>query len=117
MRTCTTFPWKIENGKLAISADLDRDEQDIIAVVFTRIPERIMRPYTAGTPDFTFRSTTVPDLIAKKLAIAVEEQCPTIARCIGLGRVSDQGTVIVELYWTPKQSLEQQSILRFEVIR
>lgn len=116
MRTCTAFPWRIENGTLATAADLDRDEQDIISVVFTRIPQRIMRPYTAGTPDFTFRSTGVPDLIAKKLAIAVEEQCPTIASCTGAGSVSDQGAVIVELFWVAKSALAQRQVLRFEVI-
>lgn len=73
-----------------------------------------MRPYTAGTPDFTFRSTTVPDLIAKKLSTAVEEKCPMIARYAGVGRVSDQETVIVALLWTPKQAPRQQNVLRFE---
>lgn len=107
MRTCTSFPWRIENGTLALSSDLERDEQDIIATIFTRLPERIMRPFSAGTPDYTFRSTNTPNLIAKKLDVAVEEQCPTIAQCNGSGRVADDGTVIVQLNWTPKEQLEQ----------
>jgi hypothetical protein len=110
MRICTSFPWKIENGTLALSSDLERDEQDIISVIFTRIPERIMRPYTAGTNDLLFDSQNAPNLIAKKLDVAVEEQCPTIAQCSGSGRVADDGTVIVQLNWTPKAQPQIRSL-------
>jgi hypothetical protein len=114
-RTCTTFPWTIKNGSLALSSDLDRDRQDIIATVFTRIPERIMRVYACGTPDFTFSTVTTPDLIAKKLAIAVEEQCPTIASCSGFGSISDGGTATVQLNWIAKSEPEKAQSLRMGV--
>jgi hypothetical protein len=100
----------LENGTLALSDDLDRDEQDIIATVLTRIPERIMRPYTAGTPDYTFTTLTTPDLIAKKLAIAIEEQCPTIASCAGTGSIRDNGLAAVQLDWVAKSSPAKRSI-------
>ncbi|HEY9747267.1 MAG TPA: Ig-like domain-containing protein [Allocoleopsis sp.] len=109
-RTCFTFPPRIENGSLALSSDFDRDEQDIISVIQTRMPERVMRPYTAGTPDFTFSTVNVPSLIAQKLAIAIEEQCPTIARCQGIGSVNDSGMVVAELYWTPKAEPKPQTL-------
>lgn len=111
-RTCTTFPWTLENGTLALSSDLDRDQQDIIATIFTRIPERIMRPYTAGTPDFTFSTLTTPDLIAKKLSVAVEEQCPTVANCAGFGSISDEGLAVVQLNWTPKSEPDRVQSLK-----
>jgi hypothetical protein len=114
-RTCTSFPWTIENGTLAISSDLNRDEQDIIATVFTRIPERIMRPYTAGTPDFTFSTLTTPDLIAKKLSVAVEEQCPTIASCAGFGSINDEGLAVVRLNWVAKIEPDRVRSLRMRV--
>lgn len=114
-RTSTTFPWTVENGGLKTSKDIDRDEQDIISVIFTRLKERIMRVNSCGTPDFTFSTLTTPDLIAKKLAIAVEEQCPTIASCTGLGRVDDNGLVIVELRWTAKVEPERVRSLRLAV--
>lgn len=106
-RTCFTYPLAVENGTLALSSAQQRDEQDIISVVFTRLPERIMRPYSAGTPDYTFRATNTPNLIAKKLDIAVEEQCPTIAQCNSTGSVDDEGTVIVKLCWTAKNEPER----------
>lgn len=109
-RTCLTFPLTIQNGTLALSSDLERDEQDIISVIFTRLPERIIRPYTCGTKDLLFDSQNAPNLIAKKLDVAVEEQCPTIAQCNGSGRVADDGTVIVQLNWTPKQQPQVRSL-------
>lgn len=116
-RICTSFPWKIENGTLALSADLDRDEQDIISVIYTRIPgDRILRPYTAGTKDLLFDSQNAPNLIAKKLDVAIEEQCPTIAQCNGSGRVADDGTVVIQLNWTPKEQSEHVRSLTIGVI-
>lgn len=114
-RVCTTFPWRVENGTLALSSELDRSEQDAVAVVFTRIPQRIMRPFTAGTPDFTFETLTTPDLIAKKLAIAVEEQCPTISTCSGLGSINDAGLAVVQLNWVAKDEPERVRSLRIGV--
>ncbi len=114
-RTCTAFPWRIENGTLALSSDIDRDEQDTIATVFTRVPERVMRPFSAGTPDFTFSTLTTPDLIAKKLAIAVEEQCPTIASCAGFGSINDGGLAVVQLNWTAKTEPDRVRSLRMGV--
>lgn len=114
-RSCTTFPWTIQNGTLALSSDLDRDEQDAIATVFTRIPERIMRPYSAGTPDYTFSTVTTPDLIAKKLAISVEEQCPTISSCAGLGAIDDTGLTVVQLNWVPALDPENTRSLKIGV--
>ncbi|HEY9885513.1 MAG TPA: hypothetical protein V6C98_18055 [Thermosynechococcaceae cyanobacterium] len=113
-RTSTTFPWTIENGGLKLSDGIDRDQQDAIATIFTRIKERIMR-VSAGTPDFTFSTLTTPDLIAKKLAIAVEEQCPTIQSCTGLGTVDDNGLVIVVLNWVAKIEPERVRTLRIRV--
>lgn len=114
-RTCTTFPWAIRNGTLALSSDLDRDQEDIIATAQTRIPERVMRPYSAGTPDYTFSTLTIPDLIAKKLAIAIEEQCPTIASCEGLGTISDNGLAVVQLNWAAKSDTEKVRSLRIGI--
>lgn len=111
-RTSTTFPWKVENGALALSSDADRDAQDAIATVFTRLGERVMRPYTAGTPDYLFASASTPDLIAKKLDVAIEEQCPTIAQCNGSGRFSDDGTMVVTLLYTPKLGAASSIALR-----
>lgn len=114
-RTCTTFPWKIQNGTLALSSDLERDEQDIIATVFTRIPERLMRPYSAGTPDYTFSTLTTPDLISKKLSVAVEEQCPTIATCAGIGSIDDTGLAVVQLNWVAKSNPDDVRSLKIGV--
>lgn len=110
-RVCTTFPWTIENGSLAISSDADRDQQDIISVIFTRHYERILRPYL-GSPDYIFTSTQTANLIAKKLDIAIEEQCPTIAQCNGIGRFASEGTMIVELFWSPKVGESRSIALR-----
>jgi hypothetical protein len=63
-----------------------------------------MRPYTTGTPDFTFVTITTPDLIAKKLAIAIEEQCPTVAGCVGFGSINNEGLAVVQLNWVPKST-------------
>lgn len=114
-RTCTTFPWTVKSGTLALSSDLDRDQEDIISTIQTRIPERIMRPYSTGTPDFTFSTLTTPDLIAKKLAIAVEEQCPTIASCEGFGTIDDEGLAVVQLNWAAKNEPEKVRSLRIGV--
>lgn len=114
-RTCLSFPFAIANGTLALSSDGDRDNQDVVATLFTRQPERILRPYTAGTIDFTFSSVTAPSAIAKKMAIAIEEQCPTIAKCVGLGRIGDNGTMIVQLVYAPKLDPSSNQTLTLSV--
>lgn len=114
-RVCTTWPWVIENGTLQLSQDLARDEQDILATILTRIPERIMRPYQAGTPDYTFRANQTPNIISNKLAVAIEEQCPSIKSVIGVGEITDDGTVTARFYWTPKQEPETTRLLTIGV--
>lgn len=115
-RICTTFPWAISNGTLALSQDYHRDQEDIVAVIYTRIGERVLRYYSAGSPDYLFDSQKTPNLIAKKLAVAVEEQCPTISQCNGSGTVAEEGVVQVILKWVAKEDFDQAGkILRIGI--
>lgn len=73
-----------------------------------------MRPFV-GSPDYLFDSQNTPNLIAKKLAIAIEEQIPTIAQCVGTGEVVEEGTVLVTLKWASKENLEQVRTLTISI--
>ncbi len=108
-RTSFTFPLAVKNGSLALSSDADRDQQDIFATALTRLGERVLRPFTAGTANFVFDSVNTPNLIAKKLDIAIEHQCPSIARSNAIGRFANDGTMVIQIFYSPKVG-EQQSI-------
>ncbi len=98
-RRGVSYPLAIVDGRLQLSSDLTLVREAIIQVLETRPSERVMRPTTYGTPDYTFTTTSDFQVQVEQIRIALDTQILAVDKFIVTGRLGEDGVGWVEVQW------------------